>query len=424
MNILTEKEVKELVEIIETKNRIRSLNNFKYTDNSGKPLTEEEINEQEWLDNVQTVLDYAGLVPVYGDAIDVINAIIYFARAGFEGKFMPNGMNGLFSLVAVIPVVGSALSIPLKAAFKALPVAAATKVIRELLQGSGTKAAKEMMEGATTSNSKKALTELQSFIVKNTDKILKGTKILKRTIGALAVIPLTKVDDKLAAFGIAAIKRFEDFVKTLGGKNVEVVGKIVKGKLSITSIPAGKLTKRGRIATTGFGIRRAGARRMFYASQDMFADYLKKEGRSVLSKEANGALVNQTVRNLNGGRMLAKGETIETFMKKVGEDRFSREFTNLAIVNESKLFDDFLSSASANQRAERFMKTLTDPSVYRDARGWFGTVRKKGFKLGIAAFAKSHPDDDEYRQERDQDKFQDDLTRGDKEKKVSGKRNM
>lgn len=421
MEYLSNKEIQEIKSLLESKREFRRLNNFEYRNNEGVLMTEEEINEQEWLDNVQTVLDYAGVVPVYGDAIDLINAVIYFTRAGVDGKFMPNGMNGLFSIIAVIPVVGSALAIPLRTAFKMLPVPYVTKIVKELFEGSGEKAAKEMMEGATEGQSKKALNDLQNYIIKNLDKILKGTKAVKRTLGALAVIPFTKVDDKLAAAGIAIVVRLEKFLKTLGKKGAaDVAGDSVKG-LIVKSIPTNQITKRGRIAATRFKLALPGAKRVFYASQDMFMDYLLKEGRGKLTKEMGSNLMNQTVRNLNGGKALS-GETIEQFMKRVGEDKFAREFTNLSIVNDSKLFQDFIGSQSANQRYQRIMKSF-DPSIIKDANNFWGSVKKIGWKSTLNLF-KGKTSEEEYRRNKEVDREQDriDKNRGNNSHSKTGKR--
>jgi hypothetical protein len=66
--------------------------------------------EDELLDQVQTVMDFAGMIPVIGDAIDAINAIIY----GWRGKYIDMAL----SLIGIIPMIGSAIAIPLRAATK------------------------------------------------------------------------------------------------------------------------------------------------------------------------------------------------------------------------------------------------------------------------------------------------------------------
>jgi hypothetical protein len=74
------------------------------------------------MDTIQTVLDFAGLVPVIGDAIDAINAIIYFAR----GKYF----DGFLSCLAIIPVVGSALKLSIKGIYKGTRLAKLSKLIK------------------------------------------------------------------------------------------------------------------------------------------------------------------------------------------------------------------------------------------------------------------------------------------------------
>jgi len=74
-------------------------------DGNGELLLTEGV-----IDDVQAVLDYAGFIPGIGDAIDAVNALIYMVRKKW--------IMGTLSLVAVIPVVGSAIAAPFKALHK------------------------------------------------------------------------------------------------------------------------------------------------------------------------------------------------------------------------------------------------------------------------------------------------------------------
>ena len=74
-------------------------------DSNGKLLLTEGV-----IDDVQSVLDYAGFIPGIGDALDAVNAIIYMVRKKW--------VMGALSLVAVIPVVGSLIATPFKALHK------------------------------------------------------------------------------------------------------------------------------------------------------------------------------------------------------------------------------------------------------------------------------------------------------------------
>jgi hypothetical protein len=89
--------------------------------NIEKKSAETEEEDSSWLDWLQTALDWIGLVPGIGDAIDVINAAIYFAR----GKYF----EGFLSLLAVIPVVGSVVSLGLKKIFKVVGLTKVTQLL-------------------------------------------------------------------------------------------------------------------------------------------------------------------------------------------------------------------------------------------------------------------------------------------------------
>jgi len=101
-----------------------------------------------WLDTLQTVLDWAGLIPVIGDALDIINACIYFWR----GKYF----EGFLSLLAIIPVIGSVISLGIKGSLKAAKASmkgskllgklGMTKLIRKWWVAGDKKAAQELGE--------------------------------------------------------------------------------------------------------------------------------------------------------------------------------------------------------------------------------------------------------------------------------------
>ena len=62
------------------------------------------------LDTVQTVLDYAGIIPGIGIFIDVVNAGISYFRKNIAGAIL--------NLIAAIPGIGSAIATPFKWIFK------------------------------------------------------------------------------------------------------------------------------------------------------------------------------------------------------------------------------------------------------------------------------------------------------------------
>ena len=88
-----------------------------------------EQSSERGADQIQTVLDWLGLIPGYGDLIDIVNAIWYFKRGK---KF-----EAALSCIAIIPVAGSLIKLGLKTSFKAFKVGGKTGVeaIEILLKG-------------------------------------------------------------------------------------------------------------------------------------------------------------------------------------------------------------------------------------------------------------------------------------------------
>ena len=72
-----------------------------------------DIEQSNVLDQIQTTIDWLGFIPGYGDILDAINAIVYFAR----GKTL----DGILSLIAIVPMVGSVASKAIKGAIKTFP---------------------------------------------------------------------------------------------------------------------------------------------------------------------------------------------------------------------------------------------------------------------------------------------------------------
>ena len=326
------------------------INGFDHSKNDGGLLNEEKINEQEWLDNVQTFFDYAGIIPVVGDAIDVINAIISFSRASFEGKWVPHATNGLLSVIAIIPVVGSALAIPLKAVFKLLPVAALTKIMKSIEKGND--AAKLVTDSPKLI---KIFEPVLKVIRKYKEAIAKGFTILKDIIKNSAVIPFTKVDNVIAKKIVQLLKYIEDFILGIARKST-------KGNL-FKQIPFDKLTKQGRIKLpNGSRILRNNRKRAFYATQDMFKDDLVKQitkGSLKLTPELSTMLA-QSARRVGS----------ESGVKALGSNKkLQREFSNVVMANTNYL-ETFLKNPSFKMRTERFLRTV-DPSVVKDTRGFF-----------------------------------------------------
>lgn len=383
-------------QLLAERKEFNRINGFDHSKNDGGLLNEEKINEQEWLDNVQTFFDYAGIIPVVGDAIDVINAIISFSRASFEGKWVPHATNGLLSVIAIIPVVGSALAIPLKAVFKLLPVAALTKIMKSLEKGND--AAKLVTDSPKLI---KIFEPVLKVIRKYKAAIAKGFTILKDIIKNSAVIPFTKVDNVIAKKIVQLLKYIENFIFGIARKST-------KGNL-FKQIPFDKLTKQGRIKLpNGSRILRNNRKRAFYATQDMFKDDLVKQvtkGSLKLTPELSTMLA-QAARRVGS----------ESGVKALGSNKkLQREFSNVVMANTNYL-ETFLKNPSFKMRTERFLRTV-DPSVVKDTRSFFGYLKKSMYSLITAKVAKDYKEPEEYRKDREQDTYRKEQNILDKDKK-------
>lgn len=418
-NLFEDKDIKELNTLLVENQRQRSLLTFDYKENGGDSTNKNQINEQKWLDNVQTVFDWAGLVPVFGDAIDAINALISFSRAGKEGKFMPHGLNGIISVIAIIPVVGSAIAIPFKMIFKFIPVSASAKIIKELTKGTGEGAA-TLLEKTIKSNPKAsgAFNKFKDILIKNLDAVLKGTRVLKNVFKGLAIIPLTKLDDKLAAAGVALIIKLEKFLIKLSKSGGKAGTKAAtKMSLSITKTPVKLLTKRGRLVAKGFGVGTIGGKRIFYASQDMFSKYLQKSGTTLLSKESQNAILKQSIKNISGPAMKSTESVSQYMLRTKLGDKLTREFTNLTILNNPKVFKDYLNSSDASQRFGVFIKTITDRKVIMDATTKWGQLRKTILKAGLGYAGTEYQSNSDYIKQDEKERYKNQSS--DKNKKGS-----
>lgn len=93
-------------------------------------LAKFDRSEASNIDKLQTALDWLGFIPGFGDILDAINAIIYFAR----GK----NFEGTLSLIAIIPGLGSPIKASVKGATNAIGGARAVdKMLEQAINGNG-----------------------------------------------------------------------------------------------------------------------------------------------------------------------------------------------------------------------------------------------------------------------------------------------
>jgi len=324
------------------------------------------ISEQNWLDKAQQIADYVGLVPGIGDAVDFINGIVYFARAINQGNFHPHGLNGLLSFVGIIPVVGSTVTLSLRTLFKGLPVNVTADIIRKIGDGNSSAAANTLVQSvANNPNTSKML----QTIANNKSGISKGVKMIINTLVPIKRLIPGQIDDKIIDFIIKLVVSIGDFLTKAGGNVVSTAGRVV-GKLVVSEIPQAYLTRQGRLRL-GNSWTSPGKKRFLYSIQDSFKSYLFKQGgMSKLPKDIRDAIHKQAKSNID----------------KIGQadnyDLYSREFTNLLILNYTKYINDFIGGSGFKGWFNTFIRSM-DPKVVVEVKGTLRHLMTSGYKSAL-----------------------------------------
>ena len=133
------------------------------------------------IDTIQTIADWAGFIPGFGDIIDAVNGIVYLAR----GKTL----EGVLSLVAVIPVAGSVIKLALKGVIQGISSsAAASKAFKLAASGNqqGIRQVSEFWKAAIENGSisKMQLKTLAKYGDKIADILVSGKKYAPAALGS------------------------------------------------------------------------------------------------------------------------------------------------------------------------------------------------------------------------------------------------
>lgn len=186
-----------------------------------------ETDSEEWeiIDYVQLAMDFLGFIPVIGDIIDIINALIYFYREKY--------VDGFLSLIAVIPVAGSFIKLGLKGAIKATGAASAANSIRKALSGNTADLTKLLQTAQSTGKlDKLQLKQIADFGDSAAQMLNSSKKTLKQYESALQVAGVPTA---------AVLKQFDTYVAQV--KNITSAADSAR-KASTVSKVAGKLAKR------------------------------------------------------------------------------------------------------------------------------------------------------------------------------------
>jgi hypothetical protein len=172
------------------------------------PEAEEKAGESNSvMDTIQTILDWVGFIPVYGDIVDVINALIYFIR----GKWF----DGILSCLAIIPLIGTGIKMSVKAIYKGAKLEKLVKLITNAIS-SPKSAEKLWMELAQSGAIKPSMYgELGS-----------GLSTLSKTLNSSysTIKKIPGIDSKAI---IKELEVFDEFLKN-GGRSMDNMAAAVK----------------------------------------------------------------------------------------------------------------------------------------------------------------------------------------------------
>jgi hypothetical protein len=355
--------------------------------------TFDKPKEIPWLDTLQTVLDFAGLIPVIGDALDLINAVIYFWREKY--------FEGFLSLIAIIPVVGSVISLGVKGAFKGIKTAvggskilskvgASNLVGRWWLKGDP-KAIKELADKLLASG---ALTVKQ---LRDIEKAFGsfGNMLKKAGKGVPDIIPggksVAKALDDAGTTMITGQKGFDKAIKAAAkvAPDVEKVSKTIwKTPKAVANFLTGgllpKIKKMPFFPTKQLAAMGVKTEERFIAksikSPERLA-YLTKFGgvkqRRVISKEFGDIYKSFLAAGSNLGKKNAK--TIDDVMNANSKlsPRFKKLYTDGVIdwdgmLQSATSTQDFMTSLSKAdpELAQEFGKIIADQAVANNNILW------------------------------------------------------
>jgi len=189
---------------------------FVVTAKDAKPGYGDVEQENSLIDNFQTILDVVGFVPVYGDFVDAVNAVIYFAR----GKWF----DGILSMLAIIPLIGSALKVSIKSIYKGVQLRKLTQIVQKAWKGKDSTAIfKELINSGAIRPENfhligDGLDSLNSMIksgnmfvkkipgIKNADEVLAQLDDLEIFMKNANIDVLAKTADDGASVGAAVIR--------------------------------------------------------------------------------------------------------------------------------------------------------------------------------------------------------------------------
>ena len=219
---------------------------FVVTAEDAEPGYGDVEQKNSWLDGFQTILDIAGFIPIYGDFVDAVNALIYFIR----GKWF----DGILSMLAIIPLIGSALKVSIKSIYKGTKAIELTKKIQKAWAGKdATKIFQDLILNGAIHPGNFHL--LGTGLDKLNDMIKSGNRFAKSIPGIKKYDDVLKQLDDLEDFmksaNISSISKNADDVASLGAAVVRGGKKVPVGHLGVGAKELIQAEKVARLSAKG-----------------------------------------------------------------------------------------------------------------------------------------------------------------------------
>lgn len=251
-----------------------------------KPIQPKVDSDEELIDKIQYYLDFAGFIPFIGDALDLINGLIYMIR----GKYW----DALLSAIALVPGVGSAVAVPMRVATKAAKKSLGAGAIKILMKG-----------GPRFQNWLVKLVKSGKVDANMLEELAKsGDDIAKMLQDASSKLPkgVAKYSDEYTKLIKGRFKDIGQAAKTSKrakkaskiDKGIDVIGKLAKRKVplsgtlrGLTKFTLSKKLVRGITSPTAFNGMRKGLQSKFVKKLSKEPDIIKKMIGNLNTKQTN-----------------------------------------------------------------------------------------------------------------------------------------
>jgi hypothetical protein len=314
--------------------------------NTAPEETAAEETSDPILDGLQLALDIVGLVPGFGDILDIINAGISFLRGNY--------FEGFLSLIGAIPVVGSVIALPLKAVLK------------------GFNKAGDILKAAWKSG--KSADEVWMFVKQSGKLDKKQLDMLAKGMGDASdyITSFRKSAD--AVLPDAAAKGLDEFAAFLRKNSDEATEVFTKAASKSDTAAKGILKVRKELNTVT-GLNRLLGGRIMRRLTNLFSTALSPKELEAL----RGAMSMKFFKNMdNPGKLVTLLKSTPKIEGKIltgVQDDALKFFRNLP-TNQRQIFQKGWNSASsvtgsASKRLESQLEFLRKnaPDVYETSKG-------------------------------------------------------